>query len=257
MGSPISYLDNFHDYHFKNSIDSATIVIPEILKIFDFNTVLDVGCGIGTWLKVFKEHDIKVAGIDGLHVDKSKLLIEPYEFIAHDLNLPFDLQKKYDLVISMEVAEHLEQKNAIHFIKSLCLHGDVILFSAAIPGQEGTLHVNEQYNQYWVNIFAENGYLAFDSIRHELWNLNKISWWYRQNMLLFVNSDKLSSHKYVKSFDRANVFKNSYVHPDLFDHKTKKADYLSERVDYLTKTLNNPFRVLWYYFRALCHKFIK
>jgi SAM-dependent methyltransferase len=251
MATPIDYKDNFHSYHLNESLNSAKAVIPEILKYLNFSTILDVGCGIGTWLTVLKEHNKIIHGIDGHYVDKTKLLINSDQFTPYDLDYPFDLKKKFDVVLSLEVAEHIKPENAYSFISSLCLHSDIIIFSAAIPGQEGTLHYNEQLNEYWVDMFNKSGFTGFDGIRHLIWNDKRISWWYRQNLLFFIRNNKVNDEKYTELIKVSTKFHNTYVHPELFTYKTNKAEYLSNRVDYLTRILHNPIRLAWYYIRVL------
>ncbi len=108
-------------------------VIPIIMSITTPKSVLDVGCGIGTWLKVFEEHGIKdYLGVDGNYVDFKKLKISQEKFHTQDLREYWSLNRKFDLVISLEVAEHLPEANADQFVKILVEHSDSIIFSAAI-----------------------------------------------------------------------------------------------------------------------------
>jgi SAM-dependent methyltransferase len=240
--TPKDYKDNFHNVHLQHSLDSANEIVPLFLSYFKPKEVLDVGCGLGTWLSVFKAHSCNVLGIDGDYVSTDDLLIEPSYFKTHDLNKTLDLKQKFDLVISLEVAEHLQKQNANTFIDSICAHSDIVLFSAAIPGQEGTLHYNEQYNEYWVNLFAKKGYKCIDFLRHNVWNNKKISWWYRQNILIFINEKEIENSKYAKICDEGSTFRNSYVHPELFNYKQEKAKKLQ-------KILNSPKEILKYYLR--------
>ena len=165
-------------------------VVPLLINLFHPQSVLDVGCGIGTWLSVFKQHGLqKVHGIDGDFVDKKLLWdhINKDEFSAKDLGINFDLKKKFDLVICLEVAEHLEKKHATGFIDSICKHSDVIVFSAAVPGQGGQNHLNEQWPAYWINLFNIQGFKCYDILRPLIWDIKEIDWWYKQNMLVFSN----------------------------------------------------------------------
>ena len=128
-------------------------------------------------------------GLDCNYIDKKKLVISEEEFIQTDLNEPVHLNKKYDLSISLEVAEHLPEKSADIFISSLCEASDVVLFSAAVKGQGGTGHVNEQFLSYWQRKFMNKGYFMVDIIRPEIWNNEKIPPYYRQNAVIFVHAD--------------------------------------------------------------------
>lgn len=221
--TPKSYKDNFYSFHLENSLSSAREVIPVVLDFIRVQSVLDIGCGIGTWLKVWKENGVsKIQGVDGSYVNTEELLIEKNEFSAFDLEKGYSSGGiKYDLVSSLEVAEHISAENSRIFTKSLCEHADVILFSAAIPGQEGTLHINEQYPEYWQSIFAEFGFVAIDCLRKTIWNNQKIAWWYRQNILLFVKEDKLDLYPDLKELYKAEQVL-PLVHPDIFSYKNTK-----------------------------------
>lgn len=247
--TPKTYQDNFHKVHEEESYKSAQQYIPYFLQYYKPRSVLDVGCGIGTWLKAFKENSVThVLGIDGDYVNLDDLLVKKEEFLSKDLNLSIDLQQKFDLAISLEVAEHILPENATTFINTLCLHSNLILFSAAVPGQEGTMHFNEQLNDYWVEKFKENGYVCYDFLRHEIWNNSEISWWYRQNSLLFVRESELKNPVYEKITSRpisTNI--NTYIHPALFRYKTRKADRFY-------KLLNSPGEVFYYYIRKVRSK---
>lgn len=242
--TPKDYKDNFHAIHFQNSIDSANQVVPLFLSYFKPKTVLDIGCGLGTWLKIFEENQCEVFGIDGDYVAVKDLVIERNKFKPYNLNLKYNLQTKFDLVISLEVAEHILPQNAEIFIESMCLHGDVILFSAAIPGQEGTMHYNEQYNDYWIDLFSQNGFQCVDFLRHKIWNNRKISWWYRQNILIFIKETEMNNPTYGLITKEKSQNQNSYVHPELFKYKCAK-------VDGLERLVNSPTKLLKYYLRRV------
>lgn len=183
---------NKNIYHHSEDIHNLTApreVVPLLLKMIHPKSVLDVGCGIGTWLKVFEDEGITdFLGIDGDHVDRSLLKISGDKFKAQDLMQRWSLGKKYDLVLSLEVAEHLDEQVSDQFVEMLVQHGDVIVFSAAIPGQSGQNHVNEQWPSYWREKFRKHGYYFQDSIRQHIWDNASIDWWYRQNMFLITKN---------------------------------------------------------------------
>jgi SAM-dependent methyltransferase len=192
-------------------------VIPIIMSITTPKSVLDVGCGIGTWLKVFEEHGIKdYLGVDGNYVDFKKLKIPQEKFHTQDLREYWSLNRKFDLAISLEVAEHLPAANADQFVKILVEHSDSIIFSAAIPGQSGQNHLNEQWPEYWETKFAKHGFYFYDIIRPEIWTNNKVEWWYKQNMFLVQRTKPRSL-----PFNSLSV-----VHPQLFSlQKQNEQDF--------------------------------
>ncbi|MCL2603264.1 MAG: glycosyltransferase [Defluviitaleaceae bacterium] len=201
----------FYDRTAISSYNSAKCIIPLVVDLTGpLDSVLDLGCGLGVWLSAFKETSVsKVMGVDGAYVDINKLYIKIDEFVPYDLDQPLKLNKKFSLVMSLEVAEHIPQDKAQTFINSLCNHGDVILFSAAPPGQGGTNHVNENWPSYWAALFANNGYVPFDVIRKKIWRNKSVSLWYRQNILMFAKTDSNFAQIHTSSNQPLDI-----VHPD-------------------------------------------
>lgn len=201
-----------------HNYSAAREVVPLVMSLVNPASVLDVGCGIGTWLKVFEENGIQdYLGVDGKYVDLVKLKIPASQFYTSDLNKPLYLNRKFDLVLSLEVAEHIEEKSAEVFIESLLRHGDVHLFSAAIPGQLGQNHINEQWPEYWEKKFAKFGFYFHDVIRPEIWNNERVDFWYRQNIFL-VKKEKPSGRE---------ISPMSMVHPRLFElTKRNEKEYI-------------------------------
>ncbi|MBB6142480.1 SAM-dependent methyltransferase [Silvibacterium bohemicum] len=197
------------------SLISAGVVIPRVLSLCDSKSVADFGCGVGTWLRSFTELGIgDITGIDGEYVSDALLVIPKDHFVRADITQPLELKRTFDLVMSLEVAEHLSNDRATTFIDTLTKHGDVILFSAAIPSQGGTHHVNEQWPQYWTSLFNARGYTCIDCLRDALWDDDRIAWWYRQNMFIFVASHRLSAYpKLMAEAARPRHLPLALVHP--------------------------------------------
>lgn len=177
---------------------SAQVILPLLKECFVVKSVADFGCGNGEWLRVWKQLEAEdVVGIDGDFINLAHLLIEPSEFHAHDLREPVDLGRKFDLVQSLEVAEHLPAARAEAFVDMLVAHGDRILFSAAVPGQMGIQHINEQPYEYWRQKFERRGFVLVDWIRPQVEKQLTVAFWYRYNILLFVSQsefEKLPAH---------------------------------------------------------------
>ena len=173
----------------EKSLYSAEKILLIVMKHFKVKTAADFGCGTGIFLKFLKDNGVSVTGLDLEHNEKRILSITEEEFIQADLTKPVHLNKKYDLSISLEVAEHLPESSAETFITSLCEASDVVLFSAAVKGQGGVGHINEQFLSYWQKIFLKKGYFMLDIIRPEIWNDENIHPYYRQNAVIFVSAD--------------------------------------------------------------------
>jgi len=189
-----TYSESFYDYHIS-AAKSLDALVSLIVDIVNPGSVVDIGCSVGAALSCFKTKGVnEILGVDGFWVKDEQLLIARNEFIRHDFSKEgfLSLPKKYDLAISTEVAEHIDEDNADDFITTLVSASDVVIFSAAIPGQGGVNHVNEQYQQYWIDKFSEHDYIVYDCLRGSLWNIEDVSFWYKQNLLLFCKNNRES-----------------------------------------------------------------
>ena len=191
-------------------------------------SVLDVGCGHGAWLHVARELGADVIqGLDGPWIDEDALMIPREHFTAQALDQPFDLNRTFDLVISLEVAEHLPEQASEPFVDSLTRHGDMILFSAAIPFQGGQGHINEQWPGYWAEKFARRGYQAIDSIRPKIWADDSVFWWLQQNTILFMSESALEQAPDLWSFKVTQSANLIRIHPHLYMRWVKYAHELN------------------------------
>lgn len=185
-----TYSDSFFDNVDRCGVESATEFLKDFDLGFPIRSVLDVGCGRGAWLRVWaQEKNVRTVGVDGEYVDAEKLLIDREHFIQQNVERPFNLQRQFDLVECLEVGEHVRQSASKQLVANLANHSECILFSAALPGQGGTNHINEQDHWFWINLFKDLGYDAFDYPRIKSGNKHRIKPWYRYNMLLYVKSE--------------------------------------------------------------------
>ena len=153
-------------------------------------SVLDIGCGAGTWLTAALECGAtEILGVDGVAVPDDHLLIPKENFDVADLNRPFDAGRTFDLVLCMETAEHLERGSSETLVQTLTRHGPLILFSAAVPRQAGVHHVNCQWPDYWQGLFNGHGYRCDDSVRWRIWDDREVEPWYRQNLFTAIKDE--------------------------------------------------------------------
>lgn len=191
----VPYDQKFYDEIEPDALRSARVIVPIVMELLNPSTVLDVGCGTGTWLGEFLNHGVsRVMGVDGDYVDVGRLRIPPEDFRSIDLrHAPAELGR-FDLAICLEVAEHLPEECAASLVRLLVSASDFVLFSAAMPGQDGTDHINEQWPHYWRTLFAEHGYEAVDLIGPRIRSNRSVGWWYRQNLLLFESRSAAMLH---------------------------------------------------------------
>lgn len=220
------YEANFYEAQIDGSSRSAAIIAPHVMSLFPhIDSVTDVGCGAGTWLAEFKKLGVtSISGLDGGNAPEELLLIDQAEYHKVDFTKDFPEQLQADLAITLEVAEHLDEVHASSFVSNVCKISDLILFSAAVPGQGGTNHVNEKWPSYWLEMFSKKNYRFFDVLRGEFWNESRIDWWYRQNIFLVVNADCLELIEKLEVMSRYQNSVLDIVHPDL--HKRSR-DQLS------------------------------
>ena len=192
---------------------SARAAVPVIVEALRPSSVVDIGCGIGVWLAAFRDAGVvDLLGVD-LEAVRPHLVIDDRHFRAVDLRAPLDLGRKFDLAVSLEVAEHLPPSSAEQFIANLTRAADVVLFSAALPFQGGHGHLNEQWPTYWQALFAGHSYQLVDWFRPRFWSDEEIGVQYRQNAYVYVRSDSAPA-TLLSSEPRA--WPLDAVHPGLY-----------------------------------------
>jgi hypothetical protein len=225
---------NYNHSQNLHIIDAPSIIFPIINSLYNPQSILDVGCGLGTWLKVISDSGIEdFLGIDGIEVRDEDFFVSKENFQKYDLTDSWNIKRKFNLLFCLEVAEHLPSNSASSFIQNLTKHSDTIIFSAACPNQPGQGHINCQWIDYWQDLFNKYGYACYDEIRPLIWDENFPEWWYKQNI-------------FIAKKDEANAAKEpriiSKVHPDLFTSYVNTSMALSESLDHL-KGGNASFRI--------------
>ncbi|MBO0696584.1 MAG: class I SAM-dependent methyltransferase [Verrucomicrobia bacterium] len=196
---------------------SAECILDILWDYMQPSSVLDVGCGIGTWLAALQSRNVKdVYGIDGPWLNPGNLTCDRSLVQVCDLEAGFNLGRRFDLVVCLEVAEHLSPNAAEHFVESLTKHSAAILFSAAIPFQGGHHHVNEQFLPYWIERFARHCFQPLDIIRGRIWDDSRIPWWLRQNIVLFAHKELIGRSERLSAALAAYSRPTSIVHPDVY-----------------------------------------
>lgn len=198
---------------------SAEVIVPLALELTGAKSVVDFGCGTGQWLVVFCESGlIDFLGLDGPWVDATQLKVPREQFQVADLTRPVRLARRFDLAISLEVAEHLPESSASDFVDSLVRASDLVLFSAGVPSQGGCNHLNEQWPDFWIELFRKHGYSAHDCLRKQIWTNTSVSPWYAQNVFLFARDSVLAANPALALRIQAEgLGQIRVVHPRLFE----------------------------------------
>jgi SAM-dependent methyltransferase len=229
-GSPIEYdhAGNLRFHTVEGAVETLRTLFPQEFP----KSVLDVGCGTGTWLKASADRGAEICGIDGIDLPAQLLAVPKSAVLRADLIGEFDLERRFDLVLCLETAEHLLPESARPLVESLTRHGDTILFSAAAPGQPGDHHINCQWPVYWQSLFNHQGFACSDAVRWEIWDNSAIEPWYRQNMML-AKSEPLRAGREPRI--------KGVIHPDLLPFYEET--FFTKHV---TKIENGAVPAKWY-----------
>jgi len=218
------YGQNFYANQRADSYRAARMMLPRVFALVHPSSVVDVGCGVGTWLAAAGELGAgRLVGYEGSWVSPDMLKDGSIELRRQDLEDPIQTTERFDLAMSLEVAEHLSPGRAESLVEELCRMSDRVLFGAAIPGQGGVNHINEQWQDYWVQAFERRGYRHLDVVRPAFWSDHSLPIHYRQNMFLYVSPsawDELqASHA---GTDLTPAWPMNVVHPDMHLDKLRE-----------------------------------
>ena len=231
-GLEVMYDNDWFDALHPRALSSAGEIVPLLLETLTVTSVVDVGCGVGTWLAVFRDLGITdVLGLDGSHVDRAMLKIPGDQFIGADFPAGLAVERSFDMALCLEVAEHLPASVAEPLVDRLTQMAEVVVFSAAIPGQGGTNHINERWQDYWRKLFLARGFRAVDLVRPKIWGNERIDYFYQQNIVCYCSDAAIARSGLTPVADHISL---NVVHPILFDlAKAGSCMYLSRALQLL------------------------
>jgi hypothetical protein len=222
---------------YTHTLAGAKAALLHVMGDRSPKSLLDVGCGTGTWVRAAMDCGISdVFGIDGIYIPEGDLLFPRNVFRQQDLAQPWDLGRRFDIALCLEVGEHLTAVSAVTLVQSIVAHSDVVVFSAACPGQRGQHHVNCQWPEYWQGLFNAEGYVCDDSIRWKIWELDSVEAWYRQNSFVATRAtDRAGKESRIKPV----------IHPQML--AIKGFDIFSEEQRlYFAQIESGAQPLLWY-----------
>lgn len=186
-----------YDHDFLSTVidqpatSAATVIAASVIRDFSPESILDVGCGSGAMLSGFCDSGLTAKGFEFADPALALCAERQLDVMKVDLRSPDTehLPRGFDIVLSMEVAEHLPRKSAAGYVELLCTSAPVVIFTAAPPGQGGTDHVNEQPMAYWTELFKQHAFYPAvelaDTWRHEWTDSGKVAEWYTNNLMIF------------------------------------------------------------------------
>ena len=219
------YGRRFQAHAALGSARSARVVVPLVNGLVQPGSVVDVGCGAGSWLAEFRRQGVAdELGIDG-HAAGVSPELAAGEYLEHDLSTPIPVSRRFDLALSLEVAEHLPPSSGPGFVGELTRLAPAVLFAAAIPHQGGTGHLNERWPDYWAGCFAAHDYAAIDCVRPRVWSNPEVEFWYAQNTLLYAHTSVLARHEgLARAAGLTDPEALAIVHPTLYMAKVEDPD---------------------------------
>jgi hypothetical protein len=204
---------------------SAAAALPPILELVPgARSLVQVGFGGGEWLAEAQRLGVQeVHGLDGPWATLDGLLVAPAQVTIVDTRLSFDGGgRTYDIAVCVEYAEHLPDSRAASFVTDLTSLAPVVAFSAAIPGQGGLGHVNEQWPAYWEAHFAAAGYRLVDAVRRRLWSAPGGPAYLAQNLFIAVDERRLRDYPRLAEIAAGGNGALSLVHPAVYEAKLRQ-----------------------------------
>jgi SAM-dependent methyltransferase len=120
-------------------------------------TVLDAGCAIGLLVEALRQHGVDATGID-LSAYAIGRVDDRLRAYCRQGSIADEFPQRYDLIVSIEVLEHMPARDAEAAIANFCRHTDDVVFSSSPLDYKEPTHVNVHPPEYWASEFARHGF---------------------------------------------------------------------------------------------------
>jgi SAM-dependent methyltransferase len=120
-------------------------------------TVLDAGCAIGLLVEALRQRGVEATGID-LSSYAIGRVDEAVRAYCRQGSIADEFPERYDLIVSIEVLEHMPVRAAEAAIANFCRHTDDVLFSSSPLDYKEPTHINVHPTEYWAAEFARHGF---------------------------------------------------------------------------------------------------
>ena len=213
-------------------------IAEHIIEEFNPKTFLDVGCAFGYLVAALRDRGVEAYGIDisEFAISQVREDIKPYckAWSALD-GIPDDFPSKYDLLSTIEVAEHLYPDDGEIFIRNICKLSDRIIFSSSPDEEEEVTHFNVQPAEYWVMKFFDNDFFN-DYTKKPIFISPQCLYFHKASNIRKVIED------YELSFKKLNGYHNYEINAILEDRA--KAQIIMDNQNCELQNINNAMNAL-------------
>lgn len=133
-------------------------IADEIVVRIAPRTLLDAGCALGLLVEQLHLRGVRAEGVDisAFAISHAPEVVRPY---VRQASVAEPFGERYDLIVCIEVLEHMPQPEAERAIANFCAHSDDILFSSSPLDFREATHINVHPSEHWAELFARQGFL--------------------------------------------------------------------------------------------------
>ena len=218
-----SYYQNHTKYYERGIANFEKFVRENV----DFQSLCELGCGTGAFSAPFV-NDKDVLGID-FSVGATEVHYLGKNFLSGDLSKPLNLGKEFDLVLSLEVWEHLMPQVEEQYLENIfALKPKTLILSCAIPGQVGRHHYLPHTHVEANAICAQFGYTPDEELTSKFRKIKSLAKFYRANTFVYKKTQKAKVPTCLncgKTTSSVKTYCSMACHADVAVQNTEKAPF--------------------------------